>query len=251
MYQYREMLRTLISRELKSRYKGSYLGFIWTLINPLLMLLVYTVVFSFVMRSNVRNYPVYLLVCLLPWNYLITSVVQGTGCLVHNAALIRKVYFPREVIPLSVVLSALANYLLSLSILIPALLIFKIRMTEAIFAFPLVVVIETVLLIGIVFLVSIANVYFRDMEHIVSVLVTLWFYLTPIVYPLDLIPSNIRNLFYFNPATPLMDAYHKILYYGEWPDWSSLGRLSLEVVSFSMISWVIFRWFQRNIAEEI
>lgn len=251
LWRYREMLRNLVAKELQARYKGSYLGFLWTFFNPLLMLVVYSTVFSFIMRSDIKNYAMFLFVTLLPWNYMVNAIIQGTGSLVQNGALIKKVYFPREVLPMSVVFANLVNYLLSLMILIPALIIFKIKLTVALVAFPAVLLVQTVMVMGIVFFAAVGNVYFRDLEHIVGVLVTMWFFLTPVLYPLDLAPANVQHLFAYNPAAPLMDAYRRIFYYGQWPNWSQLGYLTIGVLVFSAIGWVVFDRFQRAVAEEI
>ncbi|HHW42655.1 MAG TPA: ABC transporter permease [Desulfotomaculum sp.] len=251
IYAYREMLKNLVARELRARYKGSVLGFLWTFFNPLLMLVVYSVVFSFVMRSNIQNYSMFLFVALLPWNYLSVSVIQGASSLVQNGALVKKIYFPREVLPLSIVLTNLVNYLLSLLILIPALLIFKISLTPALLAFPAVLLSETLLVTTLVFLVAVANVYFRDLEHIVGILMTVWFFLTPVLYPVDIIPAEARPFFDLNPATPLMEAYRAIFFYGRWPDWTVLGRLTAALVPLLMMSMAVFNCLQKNVAEEI
>lgn len=251
IYVYREMLRNLVAKELRARYKGSVLGFLWTFFNPLLMLVVYSIVFSFVMRVQIENYAMFVFVALLPWNYLSVSVLQGAATLVQNGALIKKIYFPREVLPLSVVLANLVNYLLSLLILIPALLAFKIKLTAALLAFPAVLLVETMLVTSLAFCVSVANVYFRDLEHIVGILMTVWFFLTPVLYPVDIIPSDVKPFFGLNPATPLMEAYRSIFFYGHWPDWASLGYLAAGLVVLLTLSLVFFNRLQRNIAEEI
>ncbi|MGB9803985.1 ABC transporter permease [Desulfofundulus sp.] len=251
IYAYREMLRNLVAKELRARYKGSVLGFLWTFFNPLLMLVVYNVVFSFVMRAQIKNYAMFLFVALLPWNYLSVSVLQGAASLVQNGALIKKIYFPREVLPLSVVLANLVNYLLSLLILVPALLAFKIKLTAALLAFPAVLLVETMLVTSLVLCVSVANVYFRDLEHIVGILMTVWFFLTPVLYPGDIIPARVKPFFNLNPATFLMEAYRAIFFYGRWPDWSSLGHLAAGLAVLLALSLVFFSRLQRNIAEEI
>ncbi len=251
VYLYREMLRNLVSKELRARYKGSILGFLWTLLNPLLMLTVYTIVFSFLMRTPVENYAMFLFVGLLPWNYLSNSIIQGTGSLVHNASLIKKVYFPREVLPLSVVLANLVNYLLSLLVLIPALLIFKIKLTYALLAFPVILVIQTILVVAITFIVAIGNVYFRDLGHITGVMLTVWFFLSPILYSPEMIPENARGFLFLNPATPLIESYRDIFFYGRWPRWDLLGCIALVSIIFLLISLHIFDHLQRRVAEEI
>lgn len=143
LYLYREMLRNLVAKELRARYKGSVLGFFWTFAHPLLMLTVYSVVFSFVMRVKVENYAMFLFAALLPWNYLAQSMIQSSGSFIHNAGLVKKIYFPRAVLPLSVVFANLINYCLGLCVLLPALLLFKIKLTAALLAFPVVLALQT------------------------------------------------------------------------------------------------------------
>ncbi|KXG78351.1 Teichoic acid translocation permease protein TagG [Fervidicola ferrireducens] len=251
IYAYREMLKNLVSKELRARYKGSILGFFWTFFNPLLMLIVYSFVFSFVMRSGIKNYAMFLFVALLPWNYLSSSILQGAASLVQNASLIKKVYFPREVLPLSVVLANLINYLLSLLILMPALMLFKIRLTWALLAFPLVLLVETVLVASLTLLVSVGNVYFRDLEHITGVFMTAWFFLTPVVYSADTVPPNAKKFFSLNPAAHIIEAYRDIFYEGMWPDWKALLYVGLGCLILFWLSLLAFQRWQKDIAEEI
>lgn len=215
------------------------------------MLIVYSVVFSFVMRAGIKNYAMFLFVALLPWNYLANSVLQGAASLVQNASLIKKVYFPREVLPLSVVLANLVNYLLSLFILVPALLIFKVKLTGALLAFPVVLGLETLLVTAITLLVAVGNVYFRDLEHITGVFVTVWFFLTPVIYPSEMVPREVQKFFALNPAAPLIEAYRDLFFYGRWPNWGRLGYLALASIVFLFLSLAIFDRLQRAVAEEI
>lgn len=251
IYAYREMLKNLVSKELRARYKGSVLGFLWTFFNPLLMLIVYSFVFSYVMRSGIENYPMFLFVALLPWNYLSTSIMQGASSLVQNGSLIKKVYFPREVLPLSIVLANLVNYILSLLILIPALLLFKIRLTWSLLAFPLVLMIETFFVISLTLLVSVGNVYFRDLEHITSVFMTAWFFLTPVAYSIETVPPEAMRFFSLNPAAHIIEAYRDIFYEGIWPDWKNLLYVGLGCLILLFMSLLTFQRWQKNIAEEI
>lgn len=251
IYAYREMLINLVSKELRARYKGSVFGFLWTFFNPLLMLIVYSVVFSFITRSNIKNYAMFLFVALLPWNYLSASLLQGAGSLVYNANLIKKVYFPREVLPLSIVLANLVNYLLSLLILIPALLIFRVRLTSALLAFPLVLLVETFLITALVLIVSVVNVYFRDLEHITGVFVTMWFFLTPVLYSPDIIPPSMRTLFNLNPMTPIINAYRDVFFNGVWPDVEMLAILVFGYFLLFLGSLAVFERLQRGVAEEV
>ncbi|HAU32591.1 MAG: ABC-2 type transporter [Desulfotomaculum sp. 46_296] len=251
IYEYREMLKNLVAKELRTRYKGSVLGFLWTFFNPLFLLIIYSTVFSFVMRVQIENYTMFLFVALLPWNYLASSVLQGLVSIVQNGSLVKKIYFPREVLPLSIVMTNLINYLLSLLILLPALIIFKVRLTPALFAFPLILGVETLLVASLVLLLSVANVYFRDLEHIAGIIITAWFFLTPVFYPASIIPLKLKAFFYLNPITPVIESFRNVFFYGTWPEWNSLGILALGSLILLFLSLAIFEHFQKAVAEEI
>lgn len=250
-WSYREMLINLVLKELRARYKGSVLGFLWSFFNPLLMLIVYSVVFSYIMRTNVPNYPMFVFVALLPWNFFANSLLQGSVSLVQNSALIKKVYFPREILPSASVLANAVNYVLSLLILIPALILFHIKLTWAISAFPFVLLVQTILVLGLGVLVSVLNVYFRDLEHILGVLVSVWFFLTPVIYPIDLIPEKVKVYFIYNPMTPVIEAYRNIFFNGLWPNWRDMALLLIFSTILLLVSLLVFNRLQRNVAEEL
>jgi ABC-2 type transport system permease protein len=251
IYLYREMLRNLVLKEIRARYKASVLGFLWTFANPLLTLGVYTIVFSVVLKSNIQHYSMFLFVALLPWNYIAMSITQGTTSLVGNVSLVKKIYFPRAILPLSLVLANMVNYLLGLIILIPALAISHINFTVALVAFPAVLAVETLLVTSLTLLVAVGTVYFRDLEHIIGIFLMLWFFLTPIVYSIDTIPAKMRRIFSLNPASPIINAYRAIFFYGRWPDWATLGWLALGLVLLLIVCWFAFMRLQRTVAEEI
>ncbi len=251
LYAYREMFKNLVLKELRARYKGSILGFLWTFINPLMMLVVYSVVFSFVTRASIEHYPMFLFVGLLPWNYLQTSVMMGNSSIVNNSNLIKKIYFPRVILPLAVVVSNLINYILGLFILIPALFIFKIQLTTALIAFPVVLLVQTILVTALTLLVAAANVYFRDLEHISGVLMMAWFFLTPILFPLSIIPNEAKPYFALNIMAPVVEAYQAIFFYGHFPDFNNLGRMAALFICILFVSYALFQRLQKNFAEEL
>lgn len=251
LYAYRETLLALVGRELRSRYKGSVLGFLWTLGNPMLMLVIYNFVFSFVARVAVDNYSMYLFVALLPWFYLSTSLLQASASIIHNADLVKKTYFPRAILPLSVVIANLINYLLSLGVLIPALLLSGIRFDHSLAAFPLIVLTQTMLVTGVALLVAAANVYFRDLQHLLGVGVTAWFFLTPVVFPAELVPPQVRTIFMINPMGPLIVAYRDVMFYSRWPDMRLLGLMLVGCGLALGGAFTVFTRLSRNLAEEI
>jgi ABC-2 type transport system permease protein len=251
LYQYREMLKNLVRKDLRTRYKGSFLGFLWTFINPLLQLLVYTVIFTTIMRLDIDNYSMFLFVALLPWNFFSTSLMIGTGSIVNNKELIKKIYFPREIVPISVVTSGFVNLILSFVIVFIALFVSGIGITPAVVCLPVVFLVAYVMTLGFTLLFSALNVYFRDLEHILEIGTMAWFYLTPIVYKLDMIPARFLKLFFMNPMTPIIQAFRDILYYGIVPDFTVLGINLAAGMLLVVFGHLVFQRLQKNFAEEI
>lgn len=252
LYQYREMLKNLINRELRTRYKASVIGFLWTFINPLIMLVVYTVFFSIISRgSAIQPYSIFLFCALLPWLYFQTGIQTSTMSIVGNANLVKKVYFPNELLPISAVMASLVNYLLGLLILIPAEFMFGTHMNFSLIYFIPIVAIQSILILGFSFWLSALNVFFRDIEHIVGVIFTAWFYITPVMYQMELIPLEYRGIYMMNPMTPIILAYRDIFFYGRNPNTRSLVEVLL-LGSLLMISGlVIFRKMRKRFAEEL
>lgn len=252
LYQYREMLKNLINRELRTRYKASVIGFLWTFINPLIMLVVYTVFFSIIARgAAIQPYSIFLFCTLLPWTYFQTGVQTSTVTIVGNANLVKKVYFPNELLPMATVIASLVNYLLGLLILIPAEYIFGVRLNFSVVFFVPIVLVQSVLILGFGYWLSALNVFFRDVEHITGVIFTAWFYVTPVIYQMELIPPEYRRLYMLNPMTPITLAYRDIFFYGRIPDMGSLLKVAI-VGGILMISGLIaFRKMRKRFAEEL
>jgi len=251
IYQYREMLKNMVFKELRARYKGSFLGFFWTFFNPLFILVVYSIVFSFVMRIKIENYAMFLFVGLLPWNYFQVSLQMGAASIVLNSNLIKKIYFPREILPVALTLSNLINYLLSLAILLPALLVFNIPLSWNMLLFPVLVLFQTLFVLGAVLLASSMTVYLRDLEHIISIFLMAWFYLTPIIYPVSLIPEKYQWIIWLNPLTPLIIAYQDIFFYRKVPGFGGLAYFALLSVAVFIAGMAVFQRLKRNFAEQI
>lgn len=251
VYLYREMLKNLVKKDLRTRYKGSMLGFLWTFVNPLLQLMVYTVIFSTIMRMNIDKFYIFLFVALLPWIFFSTSLQVSTTSIIANKELVKKIYFPRIVLPLSVVTANLMNFIFAFAILFPALLISGIGITKAIIWLPVVMIIEFIIALAFSILFAGLNVYFRDLEHLLGIGLMAWFYFTPIVYPLDMIPANLLRFFKLNPMLYIITAFRDILYYGKTPDLIKLGITLLVGLLMLALSCMAFNRLQKNFAEEI
>lgn len=251
LIRYRQMLKSLVISDLRTRYKGSILGFLWTFLNPLLMLLVYSTIFSTIMRIDIDNYAMFLFIGLLPWLYFQTSLISSSSVLIRNSNLIKKIYFPREVLPLSVVFGSMINFIFGLFILIPALYISGMHIAGTAIYFPLILLVQTILTISIVVLISVVTVYFRDLEHILGILLMAWFYFTPIIFPTSFIPAEFLYLFELNPMKPIIEAYQAIFYYYKAPDIEVLSWTCLYSGLFLIVSSIIFKQLNKRVAEEI
>lgn len=251
IFRYREFLKNSVSKDLRTRYRGSFFGFLWTFLNPLLMLIVYSILFSIVVRMNVENYPVFLFCTLLSWNFFQSSILTSASVIVGSGNLIKKIYFPHEILPLSVVIGGLFNYLFGLIILIPALMIFGYYPNINYIYLPVVLIIQMILTLAISFLVSSLTVFFRDLEHILVILLNALFYLTPVLYPVDTVPEKIQWIFNLNPVAILMSAYRDIFYYNLVPDLMSLLKIALGSVILLILSHKLFSKLKYKFSEEI
>lgn len=217
LVRYREMFMGLVDREVRARYKGSALGFLWSLLNPLLMMAVYSLVFSVYMRINIPNYALFLFCGLLPWGWFATSITNATSTIVANGNLIKKVYFPLEILPLVNVTTNLVNFLLSLPILLLFMAVMHVPYTLNLLFLPLLIVVQFLLTLGISLILCTLNTFFRDVEQLLGPILLAWFYVTPVIYQASSIPTKFKFLFYANPVAPLMASYQRIFYEGQPP----------------------------------
>lgn len=214
---YRELVRCLVEKELKLRYKRSVLGMAWTMLNPFLMMVILTVVFSHIMRVRIPNFPVFILSALLPWNFFSQSISGASLSILYNESLIKKVYVPRAVFPLSMVLSHLVNFLFALVPLFAIMLILGVPVRPAAVAVVPAVLALGLFVLGVSMATSALTVFFRDLTQLIEVGLTAWFYLTPIVYPPELIPQRYATLFQLNPMLHLIAPFRAALYEGVFP----------------------------------
>lgn len=252
LYDYREMIFSLVRKDLRGRYKGSVLGFLWTFINPLLQLVVYTVVFSFILKSNIERYYLYLFVALIPWIFFSSSVTGGSASIVAQKDLIKKIYFPREVIPISYVTSCFVNMLLCFIVIFAVIIFSGVGVNPlALLCLPVIMVVEYVLALGMALLASAITVYFRDLEHILGIFMMAWMYMTPIMYDKSIVPEKLLPIFNLNPMTHVIECYRAVLYYKTMPDLNSLLSSCILGIFFLILGSVVFRKLQRHFAEEL
>lgn len=246
-----ELLYNLTIKELKVRYKNTILGFLWSLLNPLLLMLVLSVVFSIILKIGIEKYPVFLLCALLPWAFLNNSIAISTTSIVDNANLIKKVPFAREVIPLSVVLANLIHFLLALIVLFVFLLIFKVRLTVFALLMPFVIFTQLLFIIGISFITSALHTYYRDVRYIMEVILLCWFYATPIFYSTSFVPDKMLNIYLLNPMACMVIVYRDILLYGRFPGIKIIMLSTLSAFISLILGLLIFRKYKRNFADII
>ncbi|MFW6679574.1 ABC transporter permease [Lacrimispora sp. AGF001] len=252
LYVYREMIFSLVRRDLKGRYKGSVLGFLWTFLNPLLQLGVYTLVFSVIMRNGIKDYYLFLFVALIPWIFFSTCVSGGATCIMTQKEMVKKIYFPRQVLPLAFVTSQFVNMLLSFVVVIPILIISDKGIDLLAVTFlPLIMIIEYILALGMAMLVSAITVYLRDTEYILGIITMAWQFLSPVIYSIDQVPEEIRPIFLLNPMTSILTAYRDILYYKQVPQVSTLLNAVLMGVGLMLISLFVFHKLSKRFAEEL
>lgn len=251
LYEYRELLKTSISKDIRGKYKNSILGIIWSFLNPLLQIAVYAIVFPLIMKSDLPNYTVFLCCGLIPWNFFSSAISRTSFTMIENGNIIKKVFFPRQILPISVVTSEAVNFIISTVIILAFVLIYGMGITQFLIFYPLVLLVQYLLLIGISFIVSSVTVFFRDLQHFIGIALQLLFYATPIVYASNTIPENFQWILKFNPMTYVINGYRDIFYYQQAPDFTSL----LIVLGISIVlcvgGYMIFNKLQRRFAEEI
>ena len=257
LFRYRGLIQTLVARELKARYRGSVLGFFWSFVNPLLLLLVYTFVFTVVIPRgeivNLEPYAVFLFCGLLPWTWFSSSLVDGANVLIINGNLIKKVMFPAEILPVVAVVSNMVHFLFGLPILIAFLVFYAVplRLTELVW-FPLVVAVQFVLTLGLAMVLAALTVHFRDIKDLLSNLLTLWFFATPIIYPMSMLPTGGKVFMDLNPFAHLAISYQEILFYdGPFGHWKWLLALAFAGAVLFLLGYGLFDRLRDSFAEEV
>ena len=251
LYNYRELLKSNVKKEIRGKYKGSFLGVLWSFINPLLQVAVYAIVFPYIMRVQTDNYLIYLIIGIIPWTFFTTVINQGMITVRINAGIIKKVYFPREILPISVAVSGLINFLISCIIILLFCIFGGVGISWHLILLPFIAIIQFVLTLGIVFALSAINVYIKDTEYLIAFVLNMLFYATPILYESTLFPESIRFILYLNPMTQVVEYYRNIFLYHQLPDLG--GFIYLVIISFILlgVGILIFRKLEKGFAEEV
>ena len=253
LYNYRELLKSNVKKDIRGKYKGSFLGVLWSFINPLLMTLVYAIVFPFILKNTEPNYVTFLIIGILPWTFFTTVIGQGTFCVLANAGIIKKVYFPREILPISSATSGLINFLISCLIIFIFLICSGIGFSVNILWLPLIIITQYILQLAIIMITSAIDVYIRDAEYIINFIVQMLFYATPILYNADMFEGNglINILIKINPMAVIITCYRDILFYKSLPHIKSLLAVLLCSTILLFIGFKIFKKLEKGFVEEV
>lgn len=252
LWAYRQMVYSLVKKDIRGRYKGSVLGFLWTFINPLLQLVVYTIVFSIIMKNGIEKYYIHLFVVLVPWIFFSTSVTSGSSSVLASKDMVKKIYFPREVMPIACVTGNFVNMLLSFVVIFGVLIFTGWGINFlAVLCLPLIMIVEYILALGIAMLTSALTVYLRDLEYVLNIIAMAWMYMTPVMYGPEMVPEQYRFIWNLNPMTPIAMAYRDILYYKRIPEMATLIHAFIMGVIILVLGYWIFRKLQKGFAEEL
>ena len=253
MLKYKDLLLELVKRDIKSKYKQSILGYAWVLIVPLINLIVMTIVFSFFIRVPTGNipYPIYLFAGLVPWLFTANAISSATASVVQNYSLVTKISLPRYIFPTASVLSKVIDFVLNFTIMFVLIAFFKVSLVWTLLLVPVVFVTQFVLVLGVGMILASINVYYRDVENVIGVLLTMWLYLTPVVYPPEIVPASMAFVFNLNPMTPIINSYRNIILYGVLPPWQSFLYSFIFSVAIFVVGFFVFKKLSRNFADII
>lgn len=253
LFKSRELLFSWTFREFRVRYSQSVLGAAWAVLQPLVLMVIFSVVFSLVLSIDTDGipYPVFSYVGTLPWTLFATSITFAVPSLVSNMNLVSKIYFPREVLPISSILVALVDFAIAAVLLIPMLLVYRIPITWLVLLIPLLVVVQTMLTTGISLFAAAINVFYRDVRFVVPLALQVWMYLSPVIYPVSQVPEQWRSLYFLNPMAAIIDSYRRILLMGQMPDWPYLGLSAAISLVILVLGYRYFKNAERQFADLI
>lgn len=242
-WRYRELLYNLTSREIKARYKQSILGYFWVILNPFLQMIVMTFVFSIIARipSLGVPYAVFLYVALLPWNFFSTSLLSSVNSLVGNSSLITKIYFPREILVYATVAAKIIDVLLASTVLILFMIYFNIPVRISIVWVPFIFLIQLIFTLGLSLILSAFNLFYRDVQYLLNLVVLLWMYLTPVIYPVEMVPDQYRFILSLNPMAVFINAYRQVILGGSQPNLYSLGIGAVFALCIFLLGFSLFK----------
>jgi ABC-2 type transport system permease protein/lipopolysaccharide transport system permease protein len=241
------VVQNMVVQELRVRYQRSFLGFLWTMLNPILMLTVMALVFSQLFRIKEQNFAVYLFAGMVPWNFLSAAMNDSAFCIIQNEGLIRKIYLPKLVFPLAKLLVNVTTFLLSLVALFALMTPLGAQLTPSLLFLPVVIVLFAAFTLGLGLIVAVANTFFRDCGHLVSVFLQAWYFATPIVYKLEFIPAEVRWRFWLNPAYPFIRMFQVIIVNGQWPQSTTIFAAAGIAAATLGIGYAAFKSYENKL----
>jgi len=251
LLEYGELVRNLTIKEFKLRYRNSVLGFIWSLLNPLAMMIILTLVFSTLLRAGIENFPVFLLPALLAWRFFSVSTSMSLASIIGNSPLVTKIYFPRWLLVLSSNLANLIGSSLELAALFPLLIFLGMKITYIALLLPVILVFEFILIIGVSLILASLNVYYRDVNQVWDIALQIGFFLCPIIYSISLIPERYVVAYSLNPMTRIIESIRRILYYNRPPTPADFAITLVSGILLLLVGYIIFRRLEPRFAEEI
>lgn len=253
IWAYRELLWNLANREITQRYKQSILGYAWVILNPLFQLVVISFVFSSILKIPSLGVPyiIFLSVALLPWNLFSTSLTSSVNILVNNSNLITKIYFPREILVYATMIAKAVDFFYSTLVLIVFFLIYRTNISLTILWLPIIFAIQIIFMAGLSLILSAFNLFYRDIQYLLSLILMLWMYLTPVMYPVEIIPEKFRFIFSLNPMAVIVNAYREVIIGKGEPNLGSLSLAFLMSVTIFLIGFYIFKKLEGQFADYV
>ena len=252
LYRYRELLKNLVFKDLKLRYRGSVFGFLWSLANPLLMIIVYSVAFTFILRVRTAGFVFYLMLGQLSWIFFANSAMMSTSAIVDNAGLLKTVLFPRAILPIGTVLFNFAQFLLTISVFLPAMMLwYRVPLGRPMLLFPIFLVLQVIFTIGVALILSTWTAFFRDVRHLLEVALAMFFWLTPIIYELRTVPERLQLFILISPMSAFIVAYQQMFYYREWPAATVWLIAVAHAVGAFVVGALLFLAFEPKFTEQL
>lgn len=252
VFEHRELIRNLVMKDLKLKYRGSVFGFLWSLTNPLVMIAVYSVAFTYILRVRTEGFVFLLLLGVLSWSFFANSAGMSSGSIVDSGGLVKSVFFPRAVLPIATVLFNFAQYLLTVIVFLPLMLLFyRVPLSPPMLLYPLFLLLQLLCTIGIAFILATATAFYRDVRHIIEIALSVMFWTTPIVYVFRQLPDSVRLPVLLSPMSSFVVAYQEIFFYRQWPDLSLWLAAITYGIGVFVLGAVVFSTYEHRFAEQM
>lgn len=252
LIRYRELLLALSRRDLQLRYKQTLMGFGWSIVMPVTYMVIFSLIFTRVVRLETGvPYPIYVYTGLLPWNFFASSLRFAVGALTSNTTLVTKVYFPREILPFSVVLVSLVDFAVGALVLAGLMVFYGVGVHATLLLVPIVVLVQVIFTAGVTLLLAMGNLFFRDVKYVLEILITLWMFATSVVYPVERLGGRLGGVLALNPMTPIIEAYRDLVLHGRLPALAPFAWAAAFSVVLLAVSWLCFHRAEFRFAERI